>query len=194
MKAFFSVSSRTKINQDYLIDARYIGDAVAKMGHDLVIGVAMNDGMPGEILKGFKDNNRKIFLKTLKVYGEDPKEFDYVDFEYFNDTFERTKGIYDQSDFLILMPGGTGTTAEIMAFLEQARTDSWDNKIPKTIIIYNKDGHYNNLFSAISDYIYKSFNDESIYTYLNIFTDKDELIDFVNRQFVEDSNKKKINN
>ena len=192
MKAFFSVSSRTKIDKDYLVDAKYISDSIAKMGHDLVIGVAMNDGMPGEVLKSFKDNNRKIFLKTLKVYGEDPNEFNYINFEYYDDTFERTKGIYDDSDFLILMPGGTGSTAEIMAFLEQARTDSWDNKIPKTLIIYNKDGHYNDLFSAISDYIYKRFNDESIYEYLNIFNDKDELINFVGRQFNNDSVKENI--
>ena len=192
MKAFFSVSSRTKIDKDYLVDARYISDSIAKMGHDLVIGVAMNEGMPGEVLKSFKDNNRKINLKTLKVYGENPNEFNYVDFDYYDDTFERTKAIYDESDFLILMPGGTGTTAEIMAFLEQARTDSWDNKIPKTIIIYNKDGHYNNLFLAVGDYIYKRFNDESIYEYLNIFTNKDELIDFVGRQFNDNSVKENI--
>ena len=192
MKTFFSVSSRTKIDKCYLDDAKYISDSIAKMGHDLVIGVAMNEGMPGEVLKSFKDNNRKIFLKTLKVYGEDPNEFNYINFEYYDDTFERTKGIYDESDFLILMPGGTGSTAEIMAFLEQARTDSWDNKNPKTLIIYNKDGHYNDLFSAISDYIYKRFNDESIYEYLNIFSDKDELIDFVGRQFNNDSVKENI--
>ena len=194
MKAFFSVSSRTKIDKNYLDDAKYIGDAIAKMGHDLVIGVAMNDGMPGEVLRSFKDNNRKVYLKTLKVYGEDPKEFDYVNFEYFNDTFERTKAIYAESDFLILMPGGTGTTAEIMAFLEQARTDLWDNKNSKTIIIYNKNNHYNNLIKLISEFVYKQFNDESIYEYLNIFSDKDELVEFVNKKFIEDSSMKKISN
>ena len=124
MKTFFSVSSRTKIDKFYLDDAKYISDGIAKLGYDLIIGVAMNEGMPGEVLKSFKDNNRKIYLKTLKVYGENPKEFDYVDFEYSTDTFERTKRIYDESDILIMMPGGTGSIAEAFAFLEQARTDS----------------------------------------------------------------------
>lgn len=189
MKAFFSVSSRTKIDECYLDDAKYISDGIAKLGYDLVIGVAMNEGMPGEVLKSFKDNNRKIYLKTLKVYGENPEEFNYVDFEYSNDTFERTKRIYDESDILIMMLGGTGTTAEIFSFLEQARTDSWDNKTPKTIVIYNKGGHYNQLLSQIKEYINKGFNDESIYEYLNIFTDRDELIDFVGRQFQESKEK-----
>ena len=183
MKAFFSVSSRTKIDKCYLEDARYISDEIAKKNYDLVIGVAMNDGMPGEVLKSFRDNNRKIYLKTLKVYGENPKEFDYIDFEYCTDTFERTKRIYDESDLLILMPGGTGTTAEIMAFLEQNRTDAYEEKSVKPIIIYNKDGHYNFLLLQIKEYINKCFNDDSIYEYLNIFSDKDELINFVLGQF-----------
>ena len=191
MKTFFSVSSRTKIDKFYLDDAKYISDGIAKLGYDLIIGVAMNEGMPGEVLKSFKDNNRKIYLKTLKVYGENPKEFDYVDFEYSTDTFERTKRIYDESDILIMMPGGTGSIAEAFAFLEQARTDSWDNKTPKTIVVYNKDGHYNQLHSQIKEYIDKGFNDDSIYEYLNIFNDKDELINFVGRQFQDLNVKKK---
>ena len=191
MKTFFSVSSRTKIDKFYLDDAKYISDGIAKLGYDLIIGVAMNEGMPGEVLKSFKDNNRKIYLKTLKVYGENPKEFDYVDFEYSTDTFERTKRIYDESDILIMMPGGTGSIAEAFAFLEQARTDSWDNKTPKTIVVYNKDGHYNQLLSQIKEYIDKGFNDDSIYEYLNIFNDKDELINFVGRKFQDLNVKKK---
>ena len=194
MKTFFSVSSRTKIDECYLDDAKYISDGIAKLGTDLVIGVAMNEGMSGEILKSFKDNNRKIYLKTLKVYGENSEEFDYVDFEYSNDTFERTKRIYDESDVLIMMPGGTGSTAEVFAFLEQARTDSWENKTPKTIVVYNKDGHYNQLLSQIKEYIDKGFNDENIYEYLNIFNDKEELISFIGDNFINESNKKKINN
>lgn len=190
MKAFFSVSSRTKIDNKYFDDAKYISDAIAKRGYDLVIGVAMNDGMPGRVLESFRKNGRKIELKTLKVYGEDPEKFNYVDFEYVTDTFERTKRIYDESDVLILMPGGTGTTAEIFAFLEQARTDIDEGKDPKSIVIYNKDGHYNKLISAISEYVYKQFNDEGIYGYLNVFSDKDELIEFVGRQFTDESNKK----
>lgn len=191
MKTFFSVSSRTKIDKCYLDDAKYISDSIAKLGADLIIGVAMNEGMPGEVLKSFKDNNRKIYLKTLKVYGENPNEFDYIDFEYSTDTFERTKRIYDESDILIMMPGGTGSTAEAFAFLEQARTDSWDNKTPKTIVVYNKDGHYNQLLSQIKEYIDKGFNDDSIYEYLNIFNDKDDLINFVGRQFQDLNVKKK---
>ena len=183
MKAFFSVSSRTNIDSDYLVDARYISNSLAEYGYDIVIGVAMNEGMPGEVLKNFNENGRKIYLKTLKIYEEDPKVFNYVDFDYANDTFERTKKIYDEGDILIMMPGGTGTTAEIMAFLEQARTDILDGKDPKTIVIYNKDAHYDQLISLIKKYIDLRFNSDDIFAYLNVIDDKGKLVDFVSRQF-----------
>jgi hypothetical protein len=50
-----------------LDDAKYISDFAAKEGCDLVIGVAMNDGMPGEVLRSFRDNNRifQVFYYPL---------------------------------------------------------------------------------------------------------------------------------
>lgn len=175
MKVFFSVSSRTSIDPEYFNDVREISDAVAAAGYDLVIGVAMKDGMSGEVLRSFRDHNRKIYLKTMECYNEDPKEFYYVNFEYIEDTFMRTKRIYDESDILFLMPGGTGTTSEIFAFLEQLRTD----KSSKKIVIYNKNNHYQDLLKAIHKFVESCFNDDSIYEYLNIYDNKEDLIHFI---------------
>lgn len=180
MKVFFSVSSRTNIDKSFLDDAKYISDFAAKEGCDLVIGVAINDGMPGEVLRSFRDNNRNIYLKTLKIYREDQDEFHYVDFEYVSDTFERTKRIYDESDVLVLMPGGTGTTSEIFGFLEQARTDSYEEKKPKSIIIYNKDGHYDKILDLINSvFVANGFNNSDIMNYFSVFEDRDDLCNYL---------------
>ena len=175
MKVFFSVSSRTNINPEYFNDVREISEEVAKAGYDLVIGVAMKEGMSGAVLSSFKNHGRKIFLKTMKEYNEDPNEFYYVDFEYVTDTFMRTKRIYDECDILFLMPGGTGTAAEIFGFLEQIRTDHSQ----KQIVIYNKDNHYQDLLKFIQNSVDKKFNDDSIYEYLNIYDNKEDLIHFI---------------
>ena len=177
MNVFFSVSSRKNIDSEYFNDAKKISDILAKAGYDLVIGAAMKDGMSGEVLKRIKNHNRKIYLKTMESYHEDPKEFYYVDFEYVEDTFMRTKHIYDESDILFFMPGGTGTTAEIFAFLEQLRTD----KCSKRIVIYNKDNYYQDILKAIHKYVSLNFNDDSIFEYLNIYNDEEELINFITK-------------
>ena len=177
MNVFFSVSSRTNIDSEYFNDAKKFSDILAKVGYDLVIGAAMKDGMSGEVLRSFKNHNRKIYLKTMECYHEDPIEFNYVDFEYVEDTFMRTKHIYDESDILFFMPGGTGTTAEIFAFLEQLRTD----KCSKRIVIYNKDNYYQDILKAIHKYVSLNFNDDTIFEYLNIYNDEEELVDFITK-------------
>ena len=104
MNIFFSVSSHTEIEKEYFEDATFIAKELASDNNDLVIGVAMKDGMPGRIIKEFTDKNRKIDLYTLKIYNENPDDFPNINFHYCNSTFERTKEIYNESDILLLMP------------------------------------------------------------------------------------------
>ncbi len=173
MKIFISLSSRTNINEEYIKDADYISDALAHLNYDLIVGVAMNKGMPGVVLQNFNKNGRNIDLITMKKYKEDPNEFSYVNFSYVENTFDRTKEIYFRSDALLLMPGGTGTMSELFSLLEQIRTDESGKKI----IIYNKNNHYENLINQIKKCIEERFNDDSIYDYLIISKDKDELVE-----------------
>ncbi len=175
MNIFFSVSSKENIDPKLFIDAREISEAAALAGYDLIIGAAMDKGMPKEVLDSFKKHGRNITLKTLKVYGEDPKVFNYVHFDYCEDTFDRTKEIYHDSDILLVMPGGTGTAAEIFGFLEQLRTDLSH----KLMVVYNKDNHYQGLLNCIQDYVSKNFNSESIYDFIHVYSDKDELTSFL---------------
>ena len=91
MKIFISLSSRTNINEEFIKDADYISDAISKMGYDLIVGVAMNKGMPGVVLQNFAKNERNIELVTMKIYKENPKEFPYINFSYVENTFDRTK-------------------------------------------------------------------------------------------------------
>ena len=172
MRIFISLSSRTNIDEEFIKDADYISDALAHLNYDLIVGVAMNKGMPGVVLKNFNNNGRNIDLITMKVYKEDPQEFPYVNFSYVENTFDRTKEIYFKSDALLFMPGGTGTMSELFSLLEQIRTDESGKKI----IIYNKNNHYKDLINQIKKCIKEKFNDDSIYNYLIISEDKEEIV------------------
>ena len=70
------------------------------------------------------------------------------------------------------MPGGTGTMSELFSLLEQIRTDESGKKI----IIYNKNNHYKDLINQIKKCIEEKFNDDSIYNYLIISEDKEEIV------------------
>ena len=88
---------------------------------------------------------------------------------------ERCKSIYDDSDIMIIMPGGTGTLSEMFNFLEELRT----NEIDKELIIYNKDNYYIDIIKIINTFIKNNFNDETIFNYLKVFNDKDDLIKYI---------------
>ena len=174
---FISCSSHIEIDEKYIRDADYIANVLSK-NNDLVIGIASCEGVPGKVLNSFKENNRDIEIVTLKIYNEDQDKFNYANFNYVDTTFDRTKIIYDKSDVLLMLPGGTGTLAEILSFLEEKRTKN-DNK---DIILYNKDNYYVKLIEIINNYVKNNFNDSNIFDYIKVFNDISDLL-----RYMEDS-------
>ena len=174
---FISCSSHIEIDEKYIKDADYIANALSK-NNDLVIGIAGCKGVPGKVLNNFKENNRNIEIVTLKIYNEDQDKFNYANFNYVDTTFDRNKIIYDKSDVLLMLPGGTGTLAEVLSFLEEKRTKN-DNK---DIILYNKDNYYIKLIEIINNYVKNNFNDSNIFDYIKVFNDISDLL-----RYMEDS-------
>ncbi len=74
-----------------------------------------------------------------------------------------------------MLPGGTGTLAEILSFLEEKRTKN-DSK---DIIIYNQDNYYIELIEIINNYIKNNFNDSNIFNYIKVFNDKNDLLRYM---------------
>ena len=178
MNIFFSVSSHTDIEKEYFEDASFLAKELASNNSDLIIGVAMKEGMSGRIIKEFTDNNRKIDLYTLKIYNENPNDFPNINFHYCDSTYERTKKIYNESDILLLMPGGTGTIAEIFSFLEEMRTI----KTEKKLILFNRNNYYKEIIQFIKNAIEKKFNTEDIFDYINIIENKEEIVSYIKRR------------
>ena len=171
---FISCSSHIEIDEKYIKDADYIANALSK-NNDLVIGIAGCKGVPGKVLNNFKENNRNIEIVTLKIYNEDQDKFNYANFNYVDTTFDRNKIIYDKSDVLLMLPGGTGTLAEVLSFLEEKRTKN-DNK---DIILYNKDNYYIKLIEIINNYVKNNFNDSNIFDYIKVFNDVSDLLRYM---------------
>ena len=48
-------------------------------------------------------------------------------------------------------------------------------------MIYNKDNYYQDILKAIHKYVSLNFNDDSIFEYLNIYNDEEELINFITK-------------
>ena len=68
------------------------------------------------------------------------------------------KQIWDQSDFFLFLPGGTGTLGEIITFLEENRA----KKQKKKIIVFNYDHYYDDVFAFIEKAKQNCFINEEI--------------------------------
>ncbi len=174
MKLFIGCSSHPEIDKKYIEDADFISNAIASYGYDLILGGISNEGMFGKILENFNEAHRDIKVYTLKVYNEDTSLFN-LDCTYVEDTFERQTRIYNEVSKVLILPGGTGTLAELFSMLEDNRTI----KCTKEIIIYNQDGYYYDLIKFITRLIKDKFNDSSILNYIKIFNEKEDLIKYL---------------
>ena len=174
MKLFIGCSSHSEIDKKYIEDADFISKKLASCGYDLIIGGISKEGMFGKILNSFNAAHRNIKVYTLKSYNEDISLFN-VDCTYVENTFEREARIYNEASKVLILPGGTGSLAELFSMLEDNRTI----KCTKEIIIYNQDGYYYDLIKFITKLIREKFNDYSILNYIKIFNEKEDLIKYL---------------
>lgn len=173
MKVFIGCSSHIDIDNKYIEDAKYIANKLSNK-YDLVIGGIQEEGIPGTIYKEFINNKRKVYLYTLELYKEDLTKF-IGEYKYVDNTFERTKELYNSSDKILILPGGSGTFSEIFSMLEDNRTIESN----KEIIIYNQDNYYSDILGLLMKSIKHNFNDISIMDRIKVFNDKDALLKYM---------------
>ena len=173
MKVFIGCSSHIDIDNKYIEDAKYIANKLSNK-YDLVIGGIQDKGIPGTIYNEFINNKRKVYLYTLELYQEDISKYK-VDCKYLDNTFERTNSLYNESDKILILPGGSGTISELFSMLEDNRTIDSN----KEIIIYNQDNYYSDILGLLMKAIKHNFNDISIMDRLKVFNDKDALLKYM---------------
>ncbi len=167
-KVFIACSSR-EVDNKYLSLAEDIAKIFLERGFTLSFG-ASSHGMMGKCYQVFAKSNN-ISSHTVAKYIDDLNNLVGEKYIY-NTTFERTMSLYQMADFIIFLPGGTGTLTEMFSVIEENRTIS----NPKKIIIYNYENYYQQVFSMIQKFVEDGFNDNSIYEYFTIISEKDELL------------------
>jgi uncharacterized protein (TIGR00730 family) len=172
----FGASSRN-LDESYKRMTYDLSSELARRGHSLVFG-AGNDGLMGAAARGFKDNGGKILgviphffkNKTLEVIYRECDEL------IFTDTMaERKKIMEDNADAFIIVPGGVGTLEEFFEVLTLKQL----HRHEKAIAIYNINGYYDSLDSAIRGYVDLKFIKENCLNLYKVINTQDEVIDYV---------------
>ena len=171
MEVAICCSSSDKIDDYYLSIARSVAEYLAKNELNLVFG-ACSKSMMGIFYQEFKKHNRKIYSYTTEPYKDDLNNIESTFTRVCETTFDLKKGIYENSDMIVVLPGGIGTISEVFSFIEEARSN--DKDVP--VIIYDEDRLLEPIISSyIRLLIGKGFNDSSILSYFKLTHTPDEF-------------------
>ncbi len=171
MKIAICSSSSNLIDDKYKETARKVTKLLASKDYDLVWGSASYSIM-GICYEEFSKQGRKIYGFTTEKYIDDLKNLNLATHKVCSSTFEMKSEIFNNSDVILFLPGGTGTISEIFSYLEEVRS----NDVSKPLIIYNDNNHFDMTISLIDDMVKRNFNSKNIYDYFKIANKMDELM------------------
>ena len=159
-------SSSSVQNESYISMAKNYIESLIDLDIELLCG-GVGTSMMKEVYQTFVEHGKNTTCYTLACYDEEKLCENTV---LLDTTFDRTKKLYEESDIICILPGGSGSLAEIFSFIEEARTQE-----TKPIILVNE----NNFFDLILKYMHKliqeGFNEESIMDYIVVVNSKEEL-------------------
>ena len=163
-------SASDEVNANYKSIAKDVSIWLANMDYNLVFG-ASSTSMMGECYNAFLNYGKKIYAVTTKHYQDDLKNLEYAKPLICETTFDMKKRIYENSDVIVMLPGGIGTFSEFFSFLDENRQR--EEKVP--IEIYDEDGFYLPLIETLQLLVINKFADASILDSFKVSHDKEEL-------------------
>lgn len=178
----FGAASRL-IDGEYVKAVEFMGEELAKKGHNLVFG-AGGQGLMGAAARGFKRGGAKIIgviPEFFKIADVEPI-YDECDELIFTDTMrERKATMEDRADAFVIVPGGIGTFEELFEVLTLKQL----GRHKKPIAIYNLNGYYDSMQAMLNNSVNEKFVNETCKTIYKYATSLDDLIAYIdeNKQY-----------
>ena len=172
MNIFIGTSSRDELSKKLLTMNDELIERLAQVPDLNLVYGGYDHGIMKKCHDEFKKNKKKIIGVTVDAYDD---KLDCSEVIVKKSTFDRTRAIYENSDILLIIPGGIGTLAELYSMIEQMRT--YDNE--KMLIIYNKDFYYKSLLEELYHMYQEKIIEYPPSEYMLISNDIDEIMTVV---------------
>ena len=174
MNVFIGCSSRENIPSVYKNSACKLAEYLSSKDYNLIVGGI--DGIMGSIKDIFLKNKKDVII--MSVIGYYDVEDTTLKVYHYNNVSDRKYSLINNSNLIILLPGGLGTIDEIFTSIESKRANEHDNDI----IIVNFNNYYDDLIKQLNK-MYKekfadSYNKELYYIADNI----DEVIPYIEEE------------
>ena len=165
------------IDPSYISEGEALGREIAKRGHSLVFGGG-GHGLMGAVARGVSANNGKILGVIPSFFKEQDVEVLYLDCEkviFTNTMRERKQIMEDNADGFVISPGGIGTFEEFFEILTLKQL----HRHNKPIAIFNVNGYYNEVISALENARDQKFLRDDCLELYKVFTDIDKMLDYL---------------
>ena len=170
MNVFIASAANTNIEKKYIDLAYQISQAFAKRDFDLYFGAGYYS-MMGACYKAFVENKRKVHAYTVPKYESDLKKLPDATGIVVSDTLKRFRKFYFSCDYIVILPGGVGTAAELFSSIEEYRS-SYGNK---KIIIVDYKGYFKYLIKWLRELYYKGFLNNDDFRAISIIKSQKEI-------------------
>lgn len=175
MKVTVCSSSNENINDKYYESSKKVLNYLTTIKDiELIFGTCSKSIM-GLSYKIFNEKNLNIHAYTTHKYSFEIDNLKGVFPKIFDSTFDLKNSFFKDSDFILFLPGGTGTVSEFFSFLEEIVS----NDVNKTLILYNEDNHFDSTISLINDLVNRNFTNSSIFDKFKVVTSINELEDII---------------
>ena len=159
-------SSSSVQDKKYMSLASSYTQCLMNLNIELICG-GLSSSMMKEVYETFINHKKQVKCYTLSCYNE---EKICENTNLLDTTFDRTKKLYEEADLICVLPGGTGSLAEIFSFLEEARTQD-----AKPIILVNENSFFDLIIEHMHKLIEEGFNKENIMEYITVVNTKEEF-------------------
>lgn len=178
------------IDEKYKKAGRELGNKMVEKGFNLVFGGGAN-GMMGSVAEGVDEKNGYLLGIVPAFFKEAEAEVSYKhcsEYIYTDTMRERKRLLEERGDAFIITPGGIGTFDEFFEILTLKQLGRHN----KAIAIYNINGFYNELESMMTKYINEEFITEDCKDLYTLFTDVDEMLEYIKNYDPKDIDLSKV--
>ncbi len=172
--------------KEYMEITQKLGKYIVKNGFRLVYGGG-NQGLMGLLQKSVKKNNGetlgvipKILLNEKEKYINKTNQF------IVNDMHSRKMKMFNESNVIVVLPGGIGTLDEFFEILTWAQLKIHNKKI----IILNYESFWNPLITLLDHLIENEFLKKEIFELFIIVNEVEEIFNHIFEKDSESLNNK----
>ena len=160
LRVFVALGKQMPKNKAIVEDTEEVARLLAKYNCTMVQGGAKM-GLMGVVVKGFEKYSDQIVMIVPEIHKSDLDGVNIDEYYIVEGESDRMKITIRTCDMMIVLPGGSGTLAELSYYNETCKSGEHDAKV----VIVNTKGFYNKLFKFHKHQIKTGFMTEDACRY-----------------------------